>query len=293
MKILVVKRDKIGDLLLTTPMLEHLKANAPEAEVHLLANDYNSWVVAGNRNLDRLWTYRRVRHAGRISLAAAWDQARQHFELRRQCYDAAIVANGEESPRAIRRALHAGARRVVAYCGARRYRGLTDPLPAPEGVHECDRLLALLAPLGIAAPVRAPLPEYRLPLEQETFARTWLRERGLQAHARTRHRVHVDAGGKHQRTLSRRRRCGAAGARGGGAAYPSLPGTASARDRPHLECAWLDLSRQRADAFCRSKRGRRAGSLRRDRRLAQPPAVGASRCARRLSRGCKKRGRTA
>jgi len=179
MKILVVKRDKIGDLLLTTPMLEHLKANAPEAEVHLLANDYNSWVVAGNRNLDRLWTYRRVRHAGRISLAAAWDQARQHFELRRQCYDAAIVANGEESPRAIRRALHAGARRVVAYCGARRYRGLTDPLPAPEGVHECDRLLALLAPLGIAAPVRAPLPEYRLPLEQETFARTWLRERGL------------------------------------------------------------------------------------------------------------------
>jgi ADP-heptose:LPS heptosyltransferase len=46
-------------------------------------------------------------------------------------------------------------------------------------MHECDRLLALLAPLGIAAPVRAPLPEYRLPPEQEAFARNWLRERGL------------------------------------------------------------------------------------------------------------------
>ncbi|HEY6720787.1 MAG TPA: glycosyltransferase family 9 protein [Burkholderiales bacterium] len=180
MKILVIKRDKIGDLLLTTPMLTHLKSSAPEAEVHLLANDYNSWVVAGNANLDRLWTYRRVEHAGRISLAAAWAQARQQFELRRQGYDAAIVANGEESPRAIQRAVYAGARRVIAYCGTpQRYRGLTDPLSAPEGMHECDRLLALLTPLGIAVPARAPLPEYRLPPEQEAFARNWLRERGL------------------------------------------------------------------------------------------------------------------
>jgi ADP-heptose:LPS heptosyltransferase len=46
-------------------------------------------------------------------------------------------------------------------------------------MHECDRLLALLAPLGIAAPARAPLPEYRPPPEQEAFARNWLRERGL------------------------------------------------------------------------------------------------------------------
>jgi ADP-heptose:LPS heptosyltransferase len=179
MKILVIKRDKIGDLLLTTPMLAHLKASLPGAEVHLLANDYNSWVVAGNLDLDRLWIYRRVRHAGRISFAAAWEQARQYFELRRQGYDVAIVANGEESPRAIRRALYAGARRTIAYCGARRYRGLTDPLPSPGGTHECDRLLALLAPLGIAAPARAPLPEYRPPPEQEAFARAWLRERGL------------------------------------------------------------------------------------------------------------------
>jgi ADP-heptose:LPS heptosyltransferase len=179
MKILVIKRDKIGDLLLTTPMLAHLKASLPGAEVHLLANDYNSWVVAGNPNLDRLWTYRRVRQAGRFSLAAAWGQARQYFDLRRQGYDAAIVANGEESPRAIQRALYAGARRTIAYCGARRYRGLTDPLPSPGGMHECDRLLALLAPLGIAAPARALLPQYHPPPEQEAFARNWLRERGL------------------------------------------------------------------------------------------------------------------
>lgn len=48
MKILIVKRGKIGDLLLTTPMLRHLRASPPDAQIHLLANDYNAWVVAGD-----------------------------------------------------------------------------------------------------------------------------------------------------------------------------------------------------------------------------------------------------
>jgi heptosyltransferase-3 len=71
---------------------------------------------------------------------------------------------------------------VIACCDdPRRYRrpGLTDPQPVLRGVHECDRLLALLAPLGIAAPSTPPLPEYRLPPEQAEFARAWLAERSL------------------------------------------------------------------------------------------------------------------
>ena len=42
MKVLVVKRDKLGDLLLATPMLAHLRASLPQAQIHLLANDYNA-----------------------------------------------------------------------------------------------------------------------------------------------------------------------------------------------------------------------------------------------------------
>ena len=71
-KVLVLKRDKIGDMLLTTPLLAHLKAALPQVETHLLANDYNAWVVAGDPHVDRVWTYRRVRNAGRVSLRAAW-----------------------------------------------------------------------------------------------------------------------------------------------------------------------------------------------------------------------------
>jgi hypothetical protein len=44
MKVLVIKRDKLGDLLLATPMLAHLKASRPDVQLHLLTNDYNAWV---------------------------------------------------------------------------------------------------------------------------------------------------------------------------------------------------------------------------------------------------------
>ena len=180
MKVLVIKRDKIGDLLLTTPMLAHLKASRPEAQISVLANDYNAWVLEGNRNVDRIWVYRRLRQGKRLSLGAAWQQLIQSVELRRERFDVAIVANGEESPRAIARGLASHAARVIAYCGdARRYRGMTDPLPSPRGAHECDRLLALLGPLGIDMPASTILPEYRLPRTQAEFARTWLVERSL------------------------------------------------------------------------------------------------------------------
>jgi len=180
MRILIVKRDKIGDLLLTTPMIAHLKAARPDAQIHVLANDYNAWVLEGNRHVDRLWIYRRVRQGGRLSLAAAWQQIVQSAALRREGFDFAIVANGDESPRAIARGLACRAARVVACCGAqRRYRGLSDPIPISHGAHECDRLLALLGPLGIGMPGSTLLPEYRLPPAQAAFARAWLADRSL------------------------------------------------------------------------------------------------------------------
>ena len=180
MKILVLKRDKIGDLLLTTPLLARLKAALPQVDTHLLANDYNAWVVAGNPHVDRLWIYRRVRHAGRVSFAAAWQWLWQSLALRRERYDWVIVANGDESPRAIRRGLALGGARTVARCtDASKYRGLTDPLPPDAVSHEIERLLALLQPLGIPPSNEKIFPRYELPRESSAFALDWLGERGL------------------------------------------------------------------------------------------------------------------
>ena len=180
MKVLVVKRDKIGDLLLTTPLLAQLKAGLPQVETHLLANDYNAWVAVGNPHLDRVWVYRRVRHAGRVSPGAAWQWLWQCLALRRERYDWVIVANGDESPRAIRRGLSLGGARTVARCAdPMKYPRLTDPLPPDAASHEIDRLLALLRPLGVSPPREELFPAYALPKESCAFALQWLAGRGL------------------------------------------------------------------------------------------------------------------
>ncbi len=180
MKVLVLKRDKIGDLLLTTPLLAHLKSSVAGVQTHLLANDYNAWVVAGDPDLDRVWVYRRVREGGRLNPSAAWDWLLQGPRLRRERFDWVIVANGEESPRAIERALSVRGARTVAVCAeAKRYPALSDPLPPDRSAHEVERLLALLSPLGIPMPSAPILPRYVLPAESADFASRWLGERGL------------------------------------------------------------------------------------------------------------------
>ena len=175
MKVLIVKRDKLGDLLLTTPMLAHLKGSRPDAELHVLANDYNAWVVEANRHIDRLWVYSRVRHGGKVRIAAAFQNLALHWKLRRERFDWVIVANGEYSRRAVRRALAVRGARTVAYGAA-----VSDPLPLASGLHEMDRLLAMLAPLGVAPPARPPWPHYHLPDSSRAFAERWLGERNIE-----------------------------------------------------------------------------------------------------------------
>ena len=180
LKILIVKRDKIGDLLLTTPMLSHLRASLPRAEIHLLANDYNAWVVADHPAIDRRWIYRRSRVGRRVRPLAAVQGAIQALQLRAQGFDWVIVANGSESHRAIRRGVMTGARRVVAYAAdPAKYPRLTDPLAARTGRHESDLLLDMLAPLGVIAPSTMLYPQFRLSAAAQDFALGWLAGQGL------------------------------------------------------------------------------------------------------------------
>lgn len=180
MKILVIKRDKIGDLLLTTPMLAHLRRALPGAQIHVLANDYNAWVVEGNPDIDHLWVEPRVKSGGRVSLVAAWQQWMLMRELRRQRFDVAIVGNSAESPRAIRRGVSVGARRVVASHGAgRSFKGVTDRIDFDPRRHEIDAMIALLRPLDIEPPPAPEWPRFDLPSEWQEEARDWLAAQSL------------------------------------------------------------------------------------------------------------------
>ena len=188
LRLLIIKRDKLGDLLLARPVIAQARAIAPDAQIHLLANDYNAWVARDHPALARTWIYPRVRSGRRVHPLAALRQIPLQWQLRRQRFDWAFVMGGDESHRAIRRAIATGARRVVAYARDVASYGplLTDPLEPPADGHEMQRMLALLAPLaqslGGRRPDLAPVdaaPTFALPDETREHAAHWLRARGL------------------------------------------------------------------------------------------------------------------
>jgi ADP-heptose:LPS heptosyltransferase len=53
-KILVVRTDAIGDLLLATPALEALRARFPQTHIALMVRPYNQFVVKNNPSIDEL-----------------------------------------------------------------------------------------------------------------------------------------------------------------------------------------------------------------------------------------------
>jgi ADP-heptose:LPS heptosyltransferase len=174
--ILVVKRDKVGDLLLATPMLRALREGFPMARIEVLASDYNAWVVEGHPAVDRLWRYDRVRVAGRPRPGALLTQAILHLRLAGRRFDVAIAANGEDSPRATRRALAVAARHTIAYAARPGWR-LTHALAPPQRGHEIERMAGLLAPFRLQARERAP--DWRPRPAALDAAHEWLAARRL------------------------------------------------------------------------------------------------------------------
>ena len=185
MKIVILKRDKVGDMLLATPMLQHLRASLPQAEIHMLANDYNAWVLEGNRNIDHLWIYPRLRHGATLRPRALLEQWLQVRRLKREKFDFAIAAGGVVSPRAAGRLLRLGAARSVAYAGAGPDAGdpvfarLTDPIACDAALHEVESNLRLLAPLGVAMPTREIYPAYTPGAEWLAPGHAWVVDQGL------------------------------------------------------------------------------------------------------------------
>ncbi len=188
MKVLILKRDKVGDMLLVTPMLEHLRKTCPQAQIHMLANDYNDWVLEGNPNVDRLWVYPRVRHGASVRPWAVWEQIKQVWQLKREHFDFAIAAGGVISPRAVERILRLGAKRTVAYAGTNQdnrdsdaglFTRLTDPVAYDRALHEVESNLNLLTPLGVTMPTQTIFPRYTLRDPWLADGRTWVESQGL------------------------------------------------------------------------------------------------------------------
>lgn len=183
MKILIVKRDKLGDMLLTSPLISHLFDSLVDAEIAVLASDYCGWVIQDDPSVSRVWTYPRLRMISLLKPLEVLRYLRTFDEIRAEKFDIAIAAGGEYSHRAVAKALEARAARTIAYAPVSHGFGprLTDPVMPQETGHETDRMLSLAAPLGIEFPNRTIYPVYRPQDSMLASARSWLDERGLSA----------------------------------------------------------------------------------------------------------------
>jgi heptosyltransferase-3 len=103
-RILIIRRENIGDLILTTPLIRVLRERLPDAFIAVWVNSYNAPVLAGNPDVDRVHVYTKGKHTeswiGR--LAARWRQAQQLLELRAAKFHDVILAEPTYTPRNIR-----------------------------------------------------------------------------------------------------------------------------------------------------------------------------------------------
>jgi len=125
--------------------------------------------VAGNPDIDKVFIYEKSKHSDGAPLSAHLKNLALFMRLRRERFDAAIACSYAYSKRAARLAFLSGARIRIGYApptdaSARLF--LNRPLPEPpDGLHEVEGIMGLLAPLGINGKppgmVLNPLPSER------------------------------------------------------------------------------------------------------------------------------------
>lgn len=156
MKILIIRRDNIGDLACTTPAIATLRQHYPDAEIGALVNSYNAEVLRGNPNIDQVFVYKKLKHAGGMTnqFKALSDRLKLIARLRRWKPDVTILAKSSYDLRGLNFARQIGAKSIIGYVpdNLSKAKALPDiRLKAPEfnAIHEVEAVNQMLKPLGI------------------------------------------------------------------------------------------------------------------------------------------------
>jgi ADP-heptose:LPS heptosyltransferase len=156
-RVLVIRRDNIGDLACTTPLIAALRERLPEAHIAALVNTYNVAVLAGNPAVDAVYAYEKGKHRGeeRSIVTVYVDRLRLIMSLRKEKFDYAILATPGFAPRSLRLARWIGARHVLGYAEPGKAHARLDialPYDRDSKAHEIERVFGLLKALGINGP---------------------------------------------------------------------------------------------------------------------------------------------
>ena len=112
LRILVIRRDNIGDLICTTPLLCALRQHFPEASLSVLVSSYNVAVLDGNHDIDEVFVFlkRHQKSHGYGFLSILWHRWQLVNTLRKRKFDYILLANG-----GWRYAQNLGAKKIIGF----------------------------------------------------------------------------------------------------------------------------------------------------------------------------------
>jgi ADP-heptose:LPS heptosyltransferase len=190
-KILVIRADHIGDVIMATAVFEPLKKAFPLAQIDLMAPSWAADVLRGEPlinnviSFDAPWFNRKG--------SGFWGGIRGFFNMvsliKQDKYDIVIDLRGDA--RHILAAFVAGVRRRISYGITGLGFLLSDKVPYGENTHEIDRNMALLGPLGIKC--EEARPRLIFPKESELEAENIRKREGIDSPYAV---LHVTAGRK-------------------------------------------------------------------------------------------------
>jgi lipopolysaccharide heptosyltransferase II len=153
-RILLIRNDRVGDLVLTLPAIELLRQHFPEAHLAALVSPYAGPLLAGHPAIDELLYDEPAQ--------SAWQLSRR---LRKQRFDTALVINtNTRNCLAVR--LARIRRRVCWGYKPIGWLSSTHPVKLHRNrppIHEAAFALAFVRQLGAPLPAEMPLP--RLPID--------------------------------------------------------------------------------------------------------------------------------
>lgn len=115
LRILLIRKDNIGDLICTTPVFSTLRKHYPAAWIGVLANSYNAAVLAGNPDIDQVFAYRKAKHRkeGDSLLSTYLERLRLIRHLRGMAIDDVILAGSSSQHSAERFARWINPKRII------------------------------------------------------------------------------------------------------------------------------------------------------------------------------------
>jgi heptosyltransferase-3 len=148
-KILIIRRDNIGDLVCTTPLITALRQRFPRAWLGALVNSYNAPVLDGNPDLDEVFVYTKAKHRAKgESLAGVmWQRLMMMRRLRGMAIDDVIIATTSPQPRGVKLAKWLQPRRIIGFGDVS---GLNVALPLDtDSRHEVEDVFRVAQMYGI------------------------------------------------------------------------------------------------------------------------------------------------